>query len=328
MSLYIEKYRPKTREEIVGNQDELDRIFSVVKTKNIPHLIFQGPAGVGKTSTALVIARQLFGEFYKANFLELNASDERGINVVRDVIKSFCKTAPLGALFKILFLDEADNMTKDAQQALRRIMEKYSNVTRFILSVNHPEKLIEPITSRCETFRFGPLSEEDITKRIEYIVASEDLKIDEETVKTLAKLADGDMRKALNKLQVLVSYGELIDEKLFINNERGEIGYKIIQSLHQGRFLQARQLVKDYLVRGYTERNLINMIHSCLFHQNLYKEEQLINLKPTIKGECILALAEADYRLTQGVSKGLQLDALLLKLLKIMRNENGSGKNP
>jgi len=314
MSLYIEKYRPKAREEMVGNQQTLDDIFSVVKTGNIPHMIFEGPAGVGKTTTALVIARQLFGDFYKANFLELNASDERGIHVVRDVIKTFCKTAPLGTLFKILFLDEADNMTKDAQQALRRIMEKYSSVTRFILSCNNPEKLIEPITSRCQPFRFGPLSEKDIVKRLEYVAKQENITFaNSESLNTLAIMADGDMRKALNKLQVLASYGGTINKKVIISTEKGELGYQIIQSLQQGRFLQARKLVRDLLVQGYTERNLCNLLHKT------YIGERLLEMQPTVKGKCIVELAEIDYRLTQGISKGLQLDALLLKLLKIMR---------
>jgi len=313
MSLYIEKYRPKTREEIVGNQQTLNDIFSLVKSGNIPHMIFEGPAGVGKTTTALVIARQLFGEYYQANFMELNASDERGIQVVRDAIKTFCKTTPLGAPFKILFLDEADNMTADAQQALRRIMERYSAVTRFILSCNNPEKLIEPITSRCQSFRFGPLSDEDIVSRLTYIVKQENLFANTKTLKDIAKLAVGDMRKALNKLQVLASYGETINKRLILSLGRKELGFQVVQSLRQGRFLQARKLVRDLLLKGYTERHILTLFH------NLFISEPALNIQPKLKGECILELAETDYRLTQGVSKGLQLDALLLRLLKLLK---------
>lgn len=313
MSLYIEKYRPVTREEIVGNEQTLNDIFSLVKTGNVPHMIFEGPAGVGKTTTALVIARQLFGEFYKANFMELNASDERGIQVVRDTIKTFCKTAPLGTEFKILFLDEADNMTADAQQALRRIMEKYSDVTRFILSCNNPEKLIEPITSRCQVFRFCPLSEEDIVSRLKYICEQENISFaDSEILNTVAKQADGDMRRAINKLQVLASYGGKIDKKLLIKIDRKDKIFQILHSLKSRRFLEARKLTRGLLSLGYTERDLIQ-----LFHKVFISETQL-NIPASVKGECIIELAETDYRLTQGVSYGLQLDALLLKLLKLL----------
>ena len=313
MSLFIEKYRPKVRDEIVGNKEEIDKIFSVVKTGNIPHMIFKGPPGVGKTTTALVIARQLFGEFYKANFLELNASDDRGIDVIRGDVKMFCKTSPLNATFKICFLSEADNMTKDAQQALRRLMEQYSTVTRFILDCNNPEKLIEPIKSRCEEFHFSLLRPEDIRTRVQYIVEQEKIQITPDALHYLCEQSEGDMRKALNKLQVLASLGIEITKKVMNIQTQKEQSFEIVNSLSNGRFLEARKQVKELLFMGYTERDIVDDLHK------VYISELLSNLSPKVKGECILELAETDYLLTQGVNKSLIMDALLLRLLKIIK---------
>jgi len=313
LSLFIEKYRPKVRGEIVGNKEVIDKIFSVVKTGNLPHMIFKGPPGVGKTTTALVIARQLFGEFYKANFFELNASDDRGIDVIRGDVKMFCKTSPLNATFKICFLSEIDNTTKDAQQALRRMMEQYSAVTRFILDCNNPEKLIEPIKSRCEEFHFSPLRPEDIRTRVQYIVEQEKIQITPDALQYLCEQSEGDMRKALNKLQVLASLGTLIDKKVMNIQTQKEQSFEIVNSLSNGRFLEARKQVKELLFRGYTERDIVDSLHK------VYIQDSLSNLSPKTKGECVLELAETDYLLTQGVNKSLQMDSLLLHLLKTMK---------
>ncbi len=313
-SLFIEKYRPRLREEIVGNKAEIDRIFSIVKCENIPHMIFEGSQpGTGKTTTALVIARTLFGEYYKQNWLELNASDDRGIGVVQDEIKTFCKTAPLGATFKILFLDEADGLTRQAQDALRRIMEQYSSVTRFILCCNDYDKLIEPIQSRCERFHFSPLSVENIAFRVRQVAERENINIDEEAIIYLAEKSEGDMRKALNKLQVLSSYGCSIDKKLLSRNEVSfSYSSQILDSLQKGRFLEARTYTKDGLLLGLSERNILEDLHQMFINHP--------TIPPLIKGDCIEILAESDYKLTLGVSKSLQIDSVLLKLLKLLKN--------
>lgn len=172
--IWIEKYRPKRLDDVVGQVEVIKRLKSYVLSRNLPHLLLSGPPGVGKTASAVCIARELFGEAWTNNFTELNASDERGIDVVRNKIKNFARTAPLGeAEFKIIFLDEADALTSDAQSALRRTMEKYTATCRFILSCNYSSKIIEPIQSRCAVYRFKPISSEAIGERIRYIVKAE-----------------------------------------------------------------------------------------------------------------------------------------------------------
>ena len=278
-------------------------------------MIFEGPSGTGKTSTALTIARTLFGDFYKSNFMEKNASDESGVGVVRNSIKTFCTMAPLSADFKILFLDECERISPAAQDSLKRIMEDFSGVTRFIYSCNDISKVIEPIRSRCAEFHFSPLRNEDIAKQIRIVAKAESIEIEEEAVTFLAELADGDMRKALNKLQVLASYGTSINKKLLSNYDKLKnpiVG--ILNSLTQGRFLESRNTCKDLLLQGYSERRIISDLHKAFIHNE--------TIPPTVKGSAIIELCEADYRLTLGVSKGLQLDAVLLKILRCIKQDN------
>ena len=165
--IWTEKYRPKKFEEIIGQKEIVLRIKSLVEKKSLPHCLFAGPAGVGKTTLATIIAKELFDENWKPNFLELNASDDRGIGIIRNEIKNFARTMSLAKIpFKIIFLDECDSLTRDAQQALRRTMEQYSRSTRFILSCNFSSKLIDPIKSRCSIFRFKPLTKENVDEII------------------------------------------------------------------------------------------------------------------------------------------------------------------
>ena len=172
--IWIEKFRPSTFEEIKGQDKIVERIKAMVKDKNIPHLLFSGPAGVGKTSTVLVIVKTLFKDSWKQNFLDLNASDEKGIDIIRNEIKDFARTKAIGDVpFKIIHLDECDSLTREAQQALRRTMENYASSTRFCLSCNYSSKVIDPIQSRCTIFRFKPLEKKDIEKIIENIAKIE-----------------------------------------------------------------------------------------------------------------------------------------------------------
>ena len=212
--IWIEKYRPKILNDVAGQDEIVERLKAYVKSHNVPHLMFAGPAGTGKTTCALALAKELFGETWKQNFNELNASDERGINIIRGKIKDFARTAPIGkADFKIIFLDEADSLTNDAQSALRRTIEKYTHICRFILSVNYSSKVIEPIQSRCTVFRFSPIKPDDIKKYMRKIATKEKLEITPDGLDTLIFIAKGDMRKAINILQVGASVNNKITEE-------------------------------------------------------------------------------------------------------------------
>src|SRR3989339_1162775 len=201
-ALWTEKYRPSDFSDIKGQKDIVKRVKAFVEQHNLPHLMFAGPAGVGKTSLALVIARKFFKDAWHQNFLELNASDERGIDIIRVKVKDFARTRAIGDVpFKIIFLDECDALTREAQQARRRTMENYTKTCRFILSCNYSSKIIDPIQSRCAVFRFKPLSETEIMPVIDNIAKQENIKITLEAKKALYEICDGDCRRLENIMQ-------------------------------------------------------------------------------------------------------------------------------
>ena len=203
LQIWTEKYRPKKLDEVAGQEEIIKRLEGFVERKSIPNLLFAGMQGTGKTTTAHCLVNELN---LKNNFIELNASDERGIDTIRVKIKDFARTKPMGgAEFKIILLDEADALTRDAQQALRRTMENYSETCRFILDCNYSSKIIEPIQSRCVMFRFKPLREEDAKKYLNKIAEGENLRIDEKAAELIFKECKGDLRRATNILQAAAS---------------------------------------------------------------------------------------------------------------------------
>ena len=312
--LLTERYRPGCRADISGNTETINRIFSMVDSGKLTHLCFEGVAGVGKTSTAYVIAHQLFGANLKSNFIEMNASDERGIDVVREKITNFARMSPFNSSFKIILLDEADSMTSEAQNALRRTMEKYSDITIFIFACNSKEKLIDPILSRCEVFHFGPLSVEDILARLTTVASKEGLiktVPDANLSNALLKIAEysqGDMRKALNHLQVLLASGEPLTEASVDCIKPVDYGKLVFDALQAGKFMAARTHVFKALELGYDARSLLSLLHKVYISEETLELDEMKN--------SILALSECDYRMTQGVDKILALDALMLRLLK------------
>jgi len=179
IEVWTEKYRPESLDEVIGHPHIVDRLQGFVAKESVPHMLFAGPAGTGKTTSAIALAKDLYGDDWQQNFMETNASDDRGIDVVRNQIKDFARTRPINADFKIIFLDEADNLTSDAQQALRRTMEKYAESTRFILSCNYSSKIIEPIQSRTAVFRFNRLADEHVETYIGRVADGEGLTVDE-----------------------------------------------------------------------------------------------------------------------------------------------------
>ena len=205
-SPWVEKYRPKKLDDITSQPVIINTLKNVLITKKIPHLLFYGPSGCGKTSTILALAHELFGDTINSNrIIELNASDERGINVIRDKIKKYAKqimnTANGLPPWKLIILDEADTMTPDSQFALRRIMEQYSKITRFCIICNYHTKIIDPIISRCSVFHFKPINEYDILNKLKYILKSEKLEYDDEILLKVIKMSRGDLRRAINFFQ-------------------------------------------------------------------------------------------------------------------------------
>lgn len=247
MGPWVEKYRPQTLDDVVGQDQIVKRLKKYTSEKSMPNLMFSGPAGVGKTTTALALAKAVLGEYWKQNFLELNASDARGIDTVRNNIKNFCRLKPVGAPFRIIFLDEVDNMTKDAQHALRREMEMYTKTASFILSCNYPSRIIDPIQSRCAIFRFAPIKGEAITKRLKYICDEEGFNYTDKGIETIVYFAEGDMRKSVNILQSAATEGEEITEDSVydvISKSKPEDISNMITAALAGDFMNARDILE------------------------------------------------------------------------------------
>jgi len=226
---WTEKYRPKTLDQVINQKSVVTKLKSKVKERNIPDLLFYGPPGTGKTSCAIALAHDLLGEYVSLCVEELNASDERGIETIRKRVKEFAKVSLINILFKIMILDESDEMTHSAQQALRRIMEKYHQVTRFILIANDKSKIIEPIQSRCADFRFLPLDSDDIENCLLSICLNEKVTIQKEALTFIVRKSNGDLRKAINILQGSTVDNVVSKESVLLEEE--ELGLTTIQSM-------------------------------------------------------------------------------------------------
>ncbi|WP_292372071.1 replication factor C small subunit [Methanosarcina sp. UBA411] len=316
--IWIEKYRPVRLDQVTGQEETIERLKSYVATKNLPHLLFSGPPGVGKTASAVSIAREIFGEdLWRENFIELNASDERGIDVVRTKIKNFAKTVPMGgAEFKIIFLDEADALTSDAQSALRRTMERFSSNCRFILSCNYSSRIIEPIQSRCAVFRFRRLSDEAIRKRLKYIAKAQDLTVTEDGYEALIYVAQGDMRKAVNSLQAAA----FVEPEKPISREtiyrttataNPEDIRNLIETALRGNFRAARKELNRLLYEeGLSGEDIIGQIYRSISEMD---NRMILDLGLSEKRivELVDIIGEIDFRLTEGATEKIQLEALL-----------------
>jgi len=309
--IWIEKYRPTSLDDVVGQEEIVKRLKSYVRSRNVPHLLFSGPPGVGKTAAAISMVRELFGDDWRANFIELNASDERGIDVVRHKVKDFARTAPLGgAEFKVIFLDEADALTNDAQSALRRTMERYSSICRFVLSCNYSSKIIEPIQSRCAVYRFRSLSDGAVTERMKKIAKDEGVQVTEGGMNAIVYVARGDMRKAINALQAASLMEESVTEETIYQitaTARPEQIKELIEAAISGKFTQARSLLDELLlVQGLSGEDVIIQIHRQML--SLMDSD---DLPASTVVKLMDRIGEIDFRMTEGANERIQLEALL-----------------
>ncbi|MBI2102990.1 replication factor C small subunit [Candidatus Woesearchaeota archaeon] len=306
-TIWTEKYRPSTFDEVRGQREIVEKIRAFVASGSMPHLLFSGPAGVGKTTLSLVIARQLFGENWRQNTLELNASDERGIDVVRVKVKDFARTKAIGDVpFKLIYLDESDALTKEAQQALRRTMENYTKTCRFILSCNYSSKIIDPIQSRCAVFRFKPLSEEEIYQVVDKIATQEKLTVSLEAKKALFEVCHGDCRRLENIMQSCAVIKERIDAELVYSMasvaKPKEI-QNVLDSAVKGNFVESRKKLLDLMLQyGLSGLDVIKQIQQEIWHLSVEDRK-----KVTMIDKC----GEVEFRMVEGSDEYLQLESFL-----------------
>ncbi|GAB7019113.1 replication factor C small subunit [Halostagnicola bangensis] len=307
--VWIEKYRPERLDEIKGHEDIIPRLSQYVEQDDLPHLMLGGPAGTGKTTASQAVAREIYGSDWRDNFLELNASDQRGIDVVRDRIKNFARSSFGGYDYRIIFLDEADALTSDAQSALRRTMEQFSHNTRFILSCNYSSQIIDPIQSRCAVFRFTELSEPAIEEQVREIAENEDIEVTDDGVDALVYAAAGDMRKAINGLQAAAVMGDIVDEDgvfAITATARPEEVEEMVEQAIDGDFTAARSTLETLLMdRGLAGGDVIDQLHRSAWEFDLSE-------KATVR--LLERLGEVDYRITEGANERLQLEAMLAAL--------------
>ncbi|MCD6348153.1 MAG: replication factor C small subunit [Candidatus Korarchaeota archaeon] len=321
--LWIEKYRPRTLDDVVDQEDAIRALKGFVEKKSMPHLLFAGPAGTGKTTTALALAHDIYGseEVLKANYMELNASDERGIDTIRTKIKDFAKTAPFGDVpFKIIHLDEADSLTADAQHALRRIMEMYSSTTRFILACNYSSKIIEPIQSRCAVFRFGPIPEEAVKERLLMIADKEKVRYTEEGISAIVYVAEGDLRRAINLLQTASAMADTVDAKVVYRVAglaHPEEVKGMINAALKGRFVAARDMLRNLMINyGMSAQDVIKQLNREIMASK--------SIPDKVKAQLMVFLSEVDFRVTEGAHGDVQLAAMLAKLVELGESHGGS----
>ena len=321
--LWAEKYRPRSLDDIVNQRDIVERLKHFVKEKNMPHLLFAGPPGTGKTTSALALVHDLYGENYEQYLLELNASDERGIDVIRNKVKEFARTVTPGSVpFKTVLLDEADNMTADAQQALRRTMELYTETTRFILACNYLSKIIDPIQSRTALFRFYPLKKEDVISRLDFIMKQEGVQYDPKALDVIYDVTNGDMRKAINVLQAASAYGKVTQEAVFkvLGLAQPKEVRDMVKLALQGRFMDARSKLLSLIINyGLSGEDIVKQVHRDIFSNEYQIPEELRVLLTDYIGE-------VEFRIIEGADDEIQLSAMLAKLALLGQKYLGEKK--
>ncbi len=306
-SIWTEKYRPRNFSEVKGQKDVVSKVKAFVTQKNMPHLMFSGPAGVGKTTISLVIAHEMFGDSWHENFLELNASDERGIDIIRNKVKDFARTRAIGDVpFKIIYLDECDALTSEAQQALRRTMENYTQTCRFILSCNYSSKIIDPIQSRCAIFRFKPLDKEHLMHILEHIEKEEKITINDAAKKALIEICDGDVRRLENILQSCTAMSKTVDEDLvysLASVARPKEVKRVMELALENKFIEARNELLNVMTNyGLSGLDVIRQVQKEITELKIDGRKQM---------QLIEKCGEAEFRISEGSDEFLQLEAFL-----------------
>jgi len=314
----VKKYEPKTFDDVIGNPHIVNSLKKWTESykdgkHDFPNLIFAGAPGVGKTASAKVLARAMFGDQWQMCFRDLNASDERGIDVIRNKVKTFARSKPLADGINIVFLDEADNLTKDAQYALRRIMEDYAQITRFILSCNYPNHLIEPIRSRSCILRFGAVPEEEIATHLKKIITAEHIGATEDALKEISAQSHGRVRDAVNFLNELVPLQPITVDMVreLMRKVPASVYTKMYSMLKEGKASEVDKGLLKMMTNGYaTDELFASLLNEVLGDAALHHQR---------KAQAIYLIAEAEYRVNVGCSPTLQLRALIWSLAGAVR---------
>lgn len=294
--LWVEKYRPTTFDDIAGNRNTIEEVRRQVESGEMDHMAFFGPPGTGKTTTAQVIARNMFGSVDDTNFKELNASDERGISVIRKQVKKFAGKRSLDNSFKIIFLDEADNLTPDAQEALRRIMEKYHETCRFILTGNRENGITPALRSRCNVYKFEPVSQEEARRALERIVEAESLGLDGEVLSKLTQIYDGDLRSQVKKLQTLSQLDDVSADDL----ESGEDYKTLYNFVGKQEFMAAKRVADEETLRR-------------MYNYMMDKDE----IPGRVKAEVSIIMGKYMWRIDRSsADEKIQINALVAELIQ------------
>ncbi|MCW1292813.1 MAG: replication factor C small subunit [Candidatus Parvarchaeota archaeon] len=307
-TLWVDKYRPKSFDDVVGQEEAVRKLKAMAETKTVQHLLFSGPPGVGKTTCALILAKESLGENWQDNFMQLNASDDRKLITIQTKVKEFSRSKPLNSSFKIIFLDEADSLTSEAQQALRRMMEDYGENCRFIFSVNYQSNIIEAIQSRCVIIRFKSLDKSAVFSLIDKISNSENLEIDEEAKEALFNSTMGDLRRLINLMQSIASVSKKITAELVykslskINLDKID---KIFKSALSGDYVSSKKELDDIISQGVSPSEIINAMYNYVINSDIAVEKKI---------KIIELIAEADYRIIVGATPLIQLNAILAKI--------------
>lgn len=300
-TLWVEKYRPETLDEIVGHEQSVERLQHYADDAEVPHMIFSGPPGTGKTASIVAFAREVYGDAWRKNLTEMNASDERGIDTIRHKVKDIARSSPAGdADYQILLMDEFDQMTKDAQAALRRMMEEHSDVTRFFLSCNHPNKIIEAIQSRCSLFRFNRLGDDGLSSVVSRVVEQEDLDVSDAAFDTLVTASKGDARTAINTLQSASLNGAVTEEQ--VENVVGVIDKELIEH------------IVDLAISGQTEEAMNDLDEKLLkagastdqMSQMFLRVIKQKDIPAPGKMKIMSKLSDCDWRVRQGANPNVQ----------------------